>query len=71
MNGLLNPADLTASLVYSLIGILVFILTFVIVDKISPYDLWKEIVEKQNKAFALVVAGVGLGICIIIAAAIH
>ena len=68
---LVNPADVVASLLYSLIGIVVFMLAFVIVDKLTPYDLWRELVEKQNKALALVVAGVGLGICIIIAASIH
>lgn len=71
MNGLVNPADLAASLVYSIIGILVFCTAFIVVDKLTPYDLWKELVEKQNKALALVVAGVGLGLCIIIAASIH
>ena len=71
MNGLVNPADLAASLIYSIIGILVFCTTFIVVDKLTPYDLWKELVEKQNKALALVVAGVGLGLCIIIAASIH
>ncbi len=68
---LVNPADVVASLLYSLIGIVVFMLAFIIVDKLTPYDLWRELVEKQNKALALVVAGVGLGICIIIAASIH
>jgi putative membrane protein len=68
---LLNPADLSASLVYSLIGIVIFMLTFIIVDKITPYDLWKELVEKKNTALAIVVAGLAIGICIIIAASIH
>ena len=49
----------------------VFWLCFVIIDKITPYDLWGEIVEKQNVALALVVAAMSLGICVIIAAAIH
>lgn len=71
MTGLVNPADLAASLIYSIIGILVFCSAFFVVDKLTPYDLWKELVEKQNKALALVVAGVGLGLCIIIAASIH
>ncbi len=71
MNGLVNPSDLAASLIYSIIGILVFCTAFIVVDRLTPYDLWKELVEKQNKALALVVAGVGLGLCIIIAASIH
>ena len=34
-------------------------------------DLWREIVDKQNRALALVVAAMCLGISIIVAAAIH
>ena len=56
---------------FALIGVAVFWLCFVIIDKITPYDLWGEIVEKQNQALALVVAAMCLGISIIVAAAIH
>ena len=66
---MLKPAAVLASLVFALIGVAVFWLCFVIIDKITPYDLWGEIVEKQN--VALVVAAMSLGICVIIAAAIH
>jgi uncharacterized membrane protein YjfL (UPF0719 family) len=59
------------SLVYALIGVVIFWLCFLIIDKITPYDLWGEIVEKQNVALGLVVAAMSLGICIIVAAAIH
>lgn len=68
---LINLRDLVASLVYALIGIIIFCAAFIAVDKLTPYDLWKELVEKKNLALALVVAGVGLGLCIIIAASIH
>ena len=49
----------------------IFWISFIIIDKITPYNLWLEIVEKQNKALAIVVAAMSLGICIIVAAAIH
>lgn len=67
----LKPAALVGSLVYALIGVVIFWLCFIIIDKITPYDLWGEIVEKQNVALGLVVAAMSLGICIIVAAAIH
>jgi putative membrane protein len=67
----LKPAVVLGSLVYAFIGVLVFWLCFVILDKLTPYDLWHEIVEKQNRALALVVAAMCLGISIIVAAAIH
>ena len=68
---LIKPGAILASLLFALIGVAVFWLCFVIIDKITPYDLWGEIVEKQNQALALVVAAMCLGISIIVAAAIH
>jgi uncharacterized membrane protein YjfL (UPF0719 family) len=59
------------SILFALIGVLIFWLCFVIIDKLTPYDLWGEIVEKQNVALGLVVAAMSLGICVIVAAAIH
>ncbi len=67
----LKPGVVLGSLVYALIGVIVFWLCFLIIDKITPYDLWGEIVEKQNVALGLVVAAMCLGISIIVAAAIH
>jgi uncharacterized membrane protein YjfL (UPF0719 family) len=68
---MIKPGVVLSSLVFALMGVAVFWLCFVIIDKITPYDLWGEIVEKQNVALALVVAAMSLGICVIIAAAIH
>ncbi len=67
----LRPAAILGSVMYALIGVIIFWLCFVIVDKITPYDLWREIVEKQNRALGMVVAAMCLGISIIVAAAIH
>ena len=63
--------DFVASLIYSVLGVIVFCITFIFVDKLTPYDLWKQLVEEKNLALAVVVGAVGLGICIIIAAALH
>ena len=67
----LKPDVVLGSVLYAVIGVLIFWISFVIIDKITPYDLWLEIVEKQNKALGMVVAAMSLGICIIVAAAIH
>ena len=67
----LKPAAFLGSIIYALIGVVIFWLSFVIIDKITPYNLWEEVVEKQNVALGLVVAAMSLGICIIVAAAIH
>lgn len=67
----LKPAAFLGSILFALIGVLIFWLSFVIIDKMTPYDLWQEIVEKQNVALGLVVSSMSLGISIIVAAAIH
>jgi putative membrane protein len=67
----LKPDVVLGSVLYAVMGVLIFWISFLIIDKLTPYNLWLEIVEKQNKALALVVAAMSLGICIIVAAAIH
>ncbi len=67
----LKPAAFFGSILYALIGVVIFWISFLIIDKITPYDLWHEIVEKQNVALGLVIAAMSLGICVIVAAAIH
>ncbi len=63
--------NLIAAVVFALLGILVFLLAFLVMDKLTPYHLWKEIVQEHNMALAILVGAMSLGICIIIAAAIH
>lgn len=67
----LKLGAIVGSILFALMGVLIFWLCFVIIDKLTPYDLWGEIVEKQNLALGVVVAAMSLGICIIVAAAIH
>lgn len=67
----MKPVAVLGSVVYAIVGVLIFWISFVIIDKLTPYNLWLEIVEKQNKALGMVVAAMSLGICIIVAAAIH
>ena len=67
----LKPSVFGGSILYALIGVLVFWICFIVVDKLTPYDLWAEIVEKKNVALSIVVAAMCLGIALIVAAAIH
>ena len=60
----LHPLSIGGTLLYALMGIIIFWAAFIIIDKITPYDLWREIVEKQNKALGMVVAAMCLGISI-------
>jgi putative membrane protein len=59
------------ALAYAGLGIGVFTLAFLVMDKLTPYHLWKEIVQEHNMALAILVGAMTLGISIIIAAAIH
>ena len=59
------------SVVFSVIGVVIFWLSFVLIDTLTPYNLWKEISEDRNTALAIIVGAMSLGICTIIAAAIH
>jgi putative membrane protein len=70
MNDIINLHYLGASLMYSLMGIAIFWLCFVIIDKLTPYQLWKNIVEDKNQALATIVAAMCISIAIIIAASI-
>jgi putative membrane protein len=60
-----------ASLLYSFIGIAILGVCFWIFEKITPENVWKEIIEKQNIAIAIVSAAFMISIAIIIASAIH
>ncbi|MFA6319077.1 MAG: DUF350 domain-containing protein [Elusimicrobiota bacterium] len=70
MTNLLNPAHFAAAIIYSLIGLLIFAGAFALVDKCTPYNLWEEIVVKQNRALATVVGAISIGMCMIIAASL-
>ena len=61
---------LVAALVYALLGIVVFVLSFVVLDKLTPGSLWREIIDEHNTALAVMVGAISIGISIIIAAAI-
>lgn len=67
----INPIYLINSLLYSLLGVALFWISFIVIDKLTPYDLWKEIVEDKNLALAVIVGAMCLGIAIIVASAIH
>jgi uncharacterized membrane protein YjfL (UPF0719 family) len=59
------------AVVFAALGIIVFALAFIILDRLTPYHLWKEEVQEQNVAVAVLVGAMSIGIAIIIAAAVH
>jgi putative membrane protein len=67
----LKPEIVLGSMMYAVIGVVIFWVSFIVVDKITPYNLWEEIVEHKNVALAIVVGAMCLSIGNIVAAAIH
>lgn len=67
----MNWMPLINSILYSVLGLVVFCAGFVIIDKLTPYNLWQEIVKDKNVALAIVIGCVSIGLCLIIASAIH
>jgi uncharacterized membrane protein YjfL (UPF0719 family) len=59
------------ALIYAFLGILIFVTSFTILDKMTPYHLWTEIVKEKNVALAILLGAMSIGMCIIIAAAVH
>jgi uncharacterized membrane protein YjfL (UPF0719 family) len=66
-----HPGYLLNAAVYAALGIIIFVVAFAILDWLTPYALWKEIVEEKNLALAVLVGAMSIGMCIIIAAAVH
>lgn len=66
-----HPGYLLNAIVYAILGILIFVTAFFVMDKVTPYHLWKEIVEDKNVALAILLGAMSVGMCIIIAAAVH
>lgn len=67
----LHLGQILSSLVYSFIGILIFFIALVVIDKLTPYSIHKEIEEDQNIALGIIIGAMLIGLAIIIAAAIQ
>ncbi len=62
---------LVTTLLFVLVGLVIFALAYVVIDKVTPFSVRKELEEDHNVALAIVIASVILGTALIIAAAIH
>jgi putative membrane protein len=66
-----NMGDAVVSTaVFAGIGLAVFGIAFWLMTKLAPFSVKKEIEEDQNTALAVIMAGVLIGISLIIAAAV-
>jgi putative membrane protein len=61
---------LVSALAFSALGIVLFALAFLIIVKVTPFSLRKEIEEDQNTALGIILGALLIGLAIIIAAAV-
>jgi putative membrane protein len=59
------------AVIYAALGIVIFASAFFVIDRVTPYNLWKEIVQEHNTALAILLGAMSIGICVIIASAVH
>lgn len=59
------------SVIFSFLGIIILLVAYLIIEKLTPENTWKEVGEKNNVAVAIVLAAFIIGISMIISAAIH
>jgi putative membrane protein len=68
---ILSAKPIIAAILYALLGNFLLLVSFIIVDKLTPGDLWKELVVEKNMPLAITIGAMIVAIGHIIAAAIH
>ena len=66
-----NPEAIGGTIFYAVLGVVVLWLAFIVIDKLTPYHLWHQLVEEKNVALAIMVGAMFIALGMIIAAAIH
>lgn len=67
----MDPRAIGASIFYAFLGLLLMVVFIALIDKVLKLNFRKELLEDQNTALAILIAGISIGISVIIAAAIH
>jgi len=67
----MDPMTLVAVAAYTGFGMVAFASAFVVMVKVTPFSVRKEIEEDQNVALAVVLGSVILGLAHIIASVVH
>ena len=61
---------LILAVVFSIVGIIILAFALILLERLTPFSILKEIGEENNTAVAIVVAAVVLGMSLIIGTAI-
>jgi putative membrane protein len=67
----LHWASMLSALVWAVIGLAIFALGWMFFDRVTPYSLWKEIIDEHNTALAIVVGAVAISLAMIVSSAIR
>lgn len=63
--------SLVSAVAFSGVGIAVFGVAFLIISKLVPFSIRKEIEEDQNTSLGILLGSVFIGLALIISAAVH
>jgi uncharacterized membrane protein YjfL (UPF0719 family) len=66
----LDIDSMVAALIYSVLGLALFAIFWLIVVRVTPFSLRKEIEDDQNTALGIILGAMIIGISMIIAAAV-
>ena len=62
--------QILSAMVFSILGVVLFVLLFWLMDKMTPYSFWTELLEEHNSALAIFIGCCAISLGIIVAAAI-
>ena len=61
---------LVAATVFSVLGVVVFVVCLILMEKLAPFSIVREIGEEHNVALGIIVGAIVVGISLIIGASI-
>ena len=56
MEQVISAKYVVAAIAYSLLGLLILSVSFIVFDKLTPGNLWKEIIMEKNLPLAITLA---------------
>lgn len=62
--------QLVSTVVYAFVGVGIFGVAYLLIEKLSPYSVKKEISQDHNTALGIMIGCVIIGLALIVAAAI-
>lgn len=69
-SGAFQPIHLLNSVIFGFLGMVILAVAYVVIEKLTPFSIKKELIEDRNVAVAYLLGGVMIGLSIIIASVI-